>query len=133
MRAEIPIYVLLSESTAINALVAGRIFPSVVPQAEKGDAIVYALGAKTSFDSKTSYNTYCKQDVQVSVFCKNYNVASNLIETIRSVLERKSGMFGSAVTVNLDNIFFKSSEDVGYLDEIKKYHKVIEFTVFMKQ
>ena len=131
MRVEIPIYKLLSEASSIAAIVNDRIFPNFVPQGTSGDCITYHSDNGTSYDTKTSFNDYGRKEVQISVFCTQYDVASALIETIRLELERKSGSYGSAPAVVVDNIFYQGEQDMGFLDDVEKFHKVIEFSVFI--
>lgn len=131
MRAEIPIVHLLSNSVNITSIVDSRIFPSIVPQGEKGNAITYHITESESYDTKTCYNNYHQVNVQISAFCTVYNDCANLVEAIRLALERKKGSFGTNPVVEVDNIFYQNSHDMGYLDNVNKYHKVITFKIFL--
>lgn len=132
MRAEIAVTSLLNAATDITDVVSTRIFPNVVPQGEKGNAITYHIGRLNSFDSKNTFNDYHQASVQISVFCASSDVAGKLIEDIRTALERKKGTYGTDTTVTVDNIFFDNMEDMGFLDDVEKYHKVIEFNMFLR-
>lgn len=133
MKAGIAVYKLLSNSAEVTAIVGANIFPNVVPQKKTGDAITYTAGLTTAYDGKGAYNDYDETIMQISCFCADYAKADELIEAVRTALERESGTFGDAPnTVDVDNIFFQSAEDLGWLNDVEKYHKVIDFKIFTR-
>lgn len=129
MKANIAIYHLLSNATDVTDIVGANIFPNVVPQGKTGDSITYSITNVESFDGKGAYNDYNSVSVQISCFCEKYDKTGDLVEAVRTALDRESGTFGTDTTVEVDNIFFQNMQDVGFLDKVKKYHKVIDFIV----
>jgi hypothetical protein len=131
MRADIAIYNILKNSVAITNIVAGNIYPIVVPQGvTASDVLTYQTYSLTSYDTKDKYNDYHAASVQISCFSANANTAANLQELVRTTLERFSGTVGTTTTVTVDNIFFENAEDLSYLDTLNKYHRVVNFKIF---
>lgn len=130
MRADIPVYKLLSGASDVTDIVAANIYPNVVPQGIKSDAITYQVVNTESYDGKGAYNDYHESIVQINLFCENYNTLGSLAESVRTALERQSGSFGTNTVIVVDNIFFQDSQDLGYLNDVKKYQKSMDFKIF---
>ncbi|MGB0443329.1 MAG: hypothetical protein ACPGFK_00625 [Flavobacteriaceae bacterium] len=132
MRADVAVYHILKNNADVTSIVSTNIFPNVVPQGvTASDVLTYHISNIESYDTKSSYNDYHRCDVQVSCFSKNSSTAADLQEKVRVAMERYKGVTGTNTTVTVDYCFFDSAEDMGYLKDVDKYHKVVNFKLFI--
>lgn len=99
------IYNILSNNSAVAALVGTKIYPSETPQAIAMPVILYSI---ENIEPKTSKDGVSKLDiysVDISCFSNKYDNMIDIYQAIRTALDRYKGTNSS---IKIDQINFKS-------------------------
>jgi hypothetical protein len=93
MRAEQVVYTLLLADAGVIAAVAGRVYPSRIPQNSQMPALAYQVVSGneiTPIDAQAGYQVV-QTRVQITAMAKNYNECKGALEAARKALLYKSG------------------------------------------
>lgn len=103
------IYNILTNDSAVSAIVGTRVFPQKVEFDERMPAITYFVVGTTPNNTKNGVSTYDYVTAQITGFGTNYAEAQDLADKIRTALDYVSGTYAGVV---IDKIFFQTSQDL---------------------
>lgn len=133
MSAEKVIYALLSQASAVTALVGTRIYPLQVPQEDPLPAIAYAsisdVRASVPLDDTASSRTETSR-IEVSVIAATYPQVKALLPLIRSACH---GFRGTVVGVQVGRISAELTGPALRDDDQSLFSQSIDFLVLTYQ
>lgn len=130
MSAEKVIRDRLNSHAGVNALVAGRIYPLLLPQEPTYPAITYRRVASSRIQSVHSDPGMARVQIQVTCWALSYDSVRSVTEQVRLALER----YGTAVTgttlsgLTVYDIYMGSEAD-SYEPEIDAFASSVDYTV----
>lgn len=126
-----PIRKLIGDDATANALLAGRVFPSVLPQGQLAAgvcAVVSVVGVEPN-DTKSGTSTEDSVTVQVSVFHADYDVAADTAEAVRGAIDGWRGDVTVGVfTYGIDGVRFRTGRDL-YEADVEAHHIAWDYRV----
>lgn len=128
MRAEKVIYSLIENDAGVTALVAGRVYPSRMPQNTTMPAVVYQVVSAnelTPIDAQAGFQVV-RTRVQITAMAKNYVDVKNTLEAVRIACLYKSGTIAGVKVISI------TRDSVGpdlRDDELAFYIQSIDFIV----
>ena len=128
MRAEKVIFTLLTQDAGLTALVAGRIYPSRVPQNTVMPAIAYEVvsGIEITPISASAGYQVVNTRVQVTCMAQKYSDVKDVIEAARLACIYKSGTIGG---VKVLSVLRDSVGPDSRADDLALFMQSIDFMV----
>lgn len=123
------IYSILSNDTAVNTAVSGRIRPVVAIQGEPFPAIVYNVINASPTLTKQENSQLDQVRVQISTYAPTYAAVDSIDGQVRAALD---GQGGNIAGVNVDTIYLIDFFD-GRDDELELFHRASDYIVRIKR
>lgn len=103
MSAESVIYALLSQASAVTAVVGARIYPLQVPQEDELPALVYEHISSTPLDRLDAASAYNLAQTRISVSCvsTDYAVLKAVLRDVRTACHYQRGLIGGVQVVSI--------------------------------
>lgn len=119
------IYTALTGNTALNAILANKVFPVVIPQSDQVPALCYWIGSKEPSNTNDGPSHLDKITLNIHIASMTYNELEDIAEKVRVIIE------GVADT-SIQSIRFNSEND-DYNPEGKAYIRNQTYTARRKR
>lgn len=118
----------LRDNETLNAVVAGRIYPQVLPQQSNFPSIMYTPTTVTYDNALQTHTGFVRQMVQLSIHDSTFGKARQIGHIVRQVLQDYSGnMCGVHVQATHTISDIMSTEDNSTMYNTSEYVNILEF------
>ena len=107
------IYSILTNTSAVSAIVGTRVYPQIAAQEAAFPFVVYVLQNVDPSDTKSGVSTLDEVRYDIIVASENYAQASDLTGKIRTALDRYSGTVAGVVIDSIQFIDLDVNNDPG--------------------
>lgn len=121
------IYNILSNDTAVNSAVSGRIYPDRAEEDASFPYLVYNMIGDTPLNQKSGGAAVDLVSFQITALAKNFDDTEDITDKVRSALESQTGSFAGH---DVAGITFDSAQNL--FDEDAYVHLgTTDFTLFI--
>lgn len=130
-----PIKVLIAANGTANGLLAGRVYPGIIPHGTTFPAAAVTIVGGNGNETKSGASDTDALRVQIDVYDSTYSGASEADEAIRSAIDFYAGAVtlpASGGTVTINSISFLGHQD-GFEKNPELYRKISEYRVRVRR
>lgn len=132
------LYTILSNDSAINAIIGDRIYPQIIPQGKQLPAISYKVLAINSVDTKDDFTGIEKFRIQIDLYSDSYDQLMKMDGTVRAALNTAEGLRmitdydDSSIEVDMGVSRHEDTQDV-FFDEANTHGRSTEYSIIINK